>query len=181
MGFKGRAKCIPKDRDAIFLPFQSAWIRDASQHSGKSFAVVMIDVDHFKQFNDTFGHETGDMVLQELGHFLQKSVRSSDVVCRYGGEELTLILSEVSLEETQKIAEKIRLGVKQLNLKYHHQSVGGITISLGIAIFPQDGWTSERLLASADQALYRAKREGRDRVVAASELEKSSPLLKVLS
>lgn len=151
------------------------------QHSGKSFAVVMIDVDHFKQFNDTFGHETGDMVLQELGHFLQKSVRSSDVVCRYGGEELTLILSEVSLEETQKIAEKIRLGVKQLNLKYHHQSVGGITISLGIAIFPQDGWTSERLLASADQALYRAKREGRDRVVAASELEKSSPLLKVLS
>lgn len=151
------------------------------QRSGKSFAVVMIDVDHFKQFNDTFGHETGDMVLQELGHFLQKSVRSSDVVCRYGGEELTLILSEVSLEDTQKIAEKIRLGVKQLNLKYHHQSVGGITISLGIAIFPQDGWTSERLLASADQALYRAKREGRDRVVAASELEKSSPLLKVLS
>ncbi len=157
--------------------------------SGKSFAVVMIDVDHFKNFNDKFGHETGDMVLQELGKFLQDNVRSSDVVCRYGGEELTLILSEVSLEETQKIAEKIRLGVKQLNLKSHHQSVGSITISLGVAIFPQDGCTSDRLLEAADQALYRAKREGRDRVsvaeqsrvVTASEPEKSPPLLKVLS
>ncbi len=159
------------------------------QRSEKSFAVVMIDVDHFKNFNDTFGHETGDMVLQELGKFLQNNVRSSDVVCRYGGEELTLILSEVSLEETQKIAEKIRLGVKQLNLKSHHQSVGAITISLGVAIFPQDGWTSARLLEAADQALYRAKREGRDRVsvaeqsrvVTAPEPEKSPPLLKVLS
>ncbi len=159
------------------------------KRSGKSLAVVMIDIDHFKKFNDTFGHKTGDMVLQELGKFLQNNVRSSDVVCRYGGEELTLILSEVSLEETQKIAEKIRLGVKQLNLKSHHQSVGSITISLGVAIFPQDGWTSARLLEAADQALYRAKREGRDRVsvaeqsrvVTASEPEKSPPLLKVLS
>ncbi len=159
------------------------------KRSGKSLAVVMIDIDHFKKFNDTFGHKTGDMVLQELGKFLQNNVRSSDVVCRYGGEELTLILSEVSLEETQKIAEKIRLGVKQLNLKSHHQSVGSITISLGVAIFPQDGWTSARLLEAADQALYRAKKEGRDRVsvaeqsrvVTASEPEKSPPLLKVLS
>jgi diguanylate cyclase (GGDEF)-like protein len=159
------------------------------QRSGKSFGVVMIDVDHFKNFNDTFGHETGDMVLQELAKFLQNNVRSSDVVCRYGGEELTLILSEVSLEDTEKIAEKIRLGVKQLSLKSHHQSVGAITISLGVAIFPQDGWTCDRLLESADQALYRAKREGRDRVsvaeqsrvVTASEPEKSPPLLKVLS
>jgi len=151
------------------------------QRSGKSFGLVMIDVDHFKNFNDTFGHETGDMVLQELAKFLQNNVRTSDVVCRYGGEELTLILSEVSLEETEKIAEKIRLGVKQLNLKSHHQSVGSITISLGVAIFPQDGWTSDRLLDAADQALYRAKKEGRDRVVTASEPEKSPPLLKVLS
>ncbi len=151
------------------------------QRSGKSFGVVMIDVDHFKHFNDTFGHETGDMVLQELAKFLQNNVRTSDVVCRYGGEELTLILSEVSLEDTQKIAEKIRLGVKQLSLKSHHQSVGSITISLGVAIFPQDGWTSDRLLEAADQALYRAKKEGRDRVVIASEPEKSSPMLKVLS
>lgn len=151
------------------------------QRSGKSFGLVMIDVDHFKNFNDTFGHETGDMVLQELAKFLQNNVRTSDVVCRYGGEELTLILSEVSLEDTQKIAEKIRLGVKQLNLKSHHQSVGAITISLGVAIFPQDGWTSDRLLEAADQALYRAKKEGRDRVVTASEPEKSPPLLKVLS
>ena len=139
------------------------------QRSGKSFGVVMIDVDHFKNFNDTFGHETGDLVLQELGKFLQNSVRSSDVVCRYGGEELTLILSEVSLEDTQKIAEKIRLGVKQLNLKSHHQSVGSITISLGVAIFPQDGWTSDQLLEAADQALYRAKKEGRDRVSVAEQ------------
>lgn len=151
------------------------------QRSEKSFGLVMIDVDHFKNFNDTFGHETGDMVLQELAKFLQNNVRTSDVVCRYGGEELTLILSEVSLEDTQKIAEKIRLGVKQLNLKSHHQSVGAITISLGVAIFPQDGWTSDRLLDAADQALYRAKKEGRDRVVTASEPEKSPPLLKVLS
>jgi diguanylate cyclase (GGDEF)-like protein len=154
-----------------------------SQRSGKPFAVVMIDVDHFKRFNDTFGHEAGDMVLQELGKFLRHNVRGSDVACRYGGEELTLILPESSLENSETFAEKIREGVKHLNVKSRHQSLDGITISIGVAVFPQDGLTYEQLLESADGALYRAKKAGRDRVILASDTVSPSPppLLKALS
>ncbi len=152
-----------------------------SHRSGKPFAVVMIDVDHFKQFNDTFGHEAGDMVLQELGKFLRENVRGSDVACRYGGEELTLILPEACLEDSAKIAENIRQGVGQLYVQSRHQSLGAITISLGVAVFPQDGLTGDHLISSADRALYRAKKQGRDRVVLASEPMTKLPLLKVLS
>lgn len=129
--------------------------------------IVMIDVDHFKRFNDTWGHEAGDLVLRELSRFLQGSIRASDIACRYGGEELTLIFPEMTLEETCQRAEEIRQGVKQFDLKYHESSLGAITISLGVACFPLHGKTSDSLIQMADAALYRAKYEGRDRVVAA--------------
>jgi diguanylate cyclase (GGDEF)-like protein/PAS domain S-box-containing protein len=133
----------------------------------KALGIVMIDVDHFKRFNDTWGHEAGDLVLRELSQFLQKSIRGSDIACRYGGEELTLIFPEMSLEETYKRAEELRKGVKEFNLKYHESSLGAITISLGVASFPQHGKTSNALIQLADAALYRAKYEGRDRVITA--------------
>jgi diguanylate cyclase (GGDEF)-like protein/PAS domain S-box-containing protein len=129
--------------------------------------VVMIDVDHFKRFNDTWGHEAGDLVLRELSRFLQKSIRVSDIACRYGGEELTLIFPEMSLDETYKRAEELRQGIREFKLKYHDSSLGTITISLGVASFPQHGKTSDALIQLADAALYRAKAEGRDRVIAA--------------
>jgi diguanylate cyclase (GGDEF)-like protein/PAS domain S-box-containing protein len=133
----------------------------------QALGLIMIDVDHFKRFNDTWGHEAGDLVLRELSQFLQKSIRVSDIACRYGGEELTLIFPEMSLEETYKRAEELRQGIKEFDLKYHESSLGAITISLGVASFPQHGKTSDSLIQLADAALYRAKAEGRDRVVAA--------------
>ncbi len=126
--------------------------------------IIMLDVDHFKRFNDTFGHEAGDSVLKELGEFLQKYVRGSDIACRYGGEEFTLILPEGSLEVTSKRAEQLREGIKHLHLKYRHEPIGQITLSLGVASFPEHGMTGQAVIREADAALYRAKREGRDAV-----------------
>ncbi|MBE9039466.1 PAS domain S-box protein [Oscillatoriales cyanobacterium LEGE 11467] len=130
-----------------------------------TLGIVMVDVDHFKKYNDTWGHEAGDIVLRELAHFLQNSIRASDIACRYGGEELTLIFPGMNLEETRKRAEQICQDVRQLNLHYHNQPLGTITISLGIACFPEHGQIGETLIQRADAALYRAKSEGRDRVV----------------
>lgn len=129
----------------------------------------MLDVDHFKLFNDTFGHLAGDAVLRELGQFLRSQVRKSDIACRYGGEELTLILPEASLEIVLKRAQAIREGVKHLQVQHRRQLLGTITLSLGVAMFPEHGLTAEAVVQAADAALYRAKQSGRDRVVCASD------------
>lgn len=135
--------------------------------AAKPLGIIMLDVDHFKRFNDTFGHDAGDAVLRELGMFLQSHIRSSDIACRYGGEELMLILPETSLDIIQNRAEQIRQGVKHLQVQ-HHQQLGAITLSLGVACFPEHGSTGEAVIRSADAALYRAKKEGRDAVKVAS-------------
>lgn len=127
-------------------------------------SVVMIDLDHFKTFNDTFGHKAGDTVLKEFGHLLQKHVRGSDIACRFGGEEFTLILPESTKEGALVMCNEIREDIKKLQITSGAESLGTVTISAGIAMFPEDGETSERLLAAADSALYRAKEMGRDRV-----------------
>lgn len=134
----------------------------------QSVGVIMIDIDHFKQFNDTFGHDAGDKVLRELANFLQINIRNSDIACRYGGEELLLILPDASLADTQHRAEQLRQGVKQLQVEYHHQLLNRITISLGVACFPEEGLTGEAIIQAADIALYHAKKLGRDRVAVAS-------------
>ena len=122
------------------------------------FGIIMMDVDHFKRVNDTLGHAAGDVVLRELGQFLARQVRQSDVACRYAGDEFLLILPETSRETTRERAEQLRKGVKELALPI------AITISIGVAVFPEDGMTSETILKSADNALYQAKHEGRDHV-----------------
>jgi diguanylate cyclase (GGDEF)-like protein len=127
-------------------------------------SVVMIDIDHFKTFNDTFGHQAGDTVLKELGQLFQKHVREGDFACRLGGEEFTLILPELTKEAAFRRADKIRLEIKKLQLVSGAQSLGIITISAGVAAFPADGETSELLMAAADSALYSAKKMGRNRV-----------------
>lgn len=131
----------------------------------KSLGVIMLDVDHFKAFNDTFGHSAGDAVLSELGQFLQTHIRKSDIACRYGGEELTLILPEASVEIVLERAQAICEGVKDLQVHHRRQLLGTISLSLGVAMFPEHGITVEALLRAADAALYHAKREGRDRVI----------------
>ncbi len=134
----------------------------------KSLGIIMLDVDHFKQFNDTFGHDAGDVVLQSIGRFLQDNVRQSDIACRFGGEEFTIILPHASLENALERAEQLRLGVKNLHIQYGNQPLGLITVSLGVAAFPHHGENPKDLLQNADSALYKAKEQGRDRVISAN-------------
>lgn len=133
-----------------------------------TIATLMIDVDHFKRINDSFGHEAGDLVLVALGALFKRSVRGSDVACRYGGEEFALVLSEISIENVQRKAEALRQAVKNLALDYRGVPLGPVTVSLGIAVFPIHAADAESLFRRADEALYEAKNTGRDRVVVAS-------------
>lgn len=131
----------------------------------QKLGVMMIDIDHFKKFNDTFGHYAGDLVLQSVGNFLQENLRQSDIACRYGGEEFAIIMPNVSLENIQERAEQFRQKVKELKLNYNNQPLESITFSLGIALFPDHAETSEQLFRVADEALYQAKKKGRDCVI----------------
>lgn len=138
-----------------------------SQRNRSTLAVIMIDIDHFKQFNDRFGHEAGDTVLAEIGSLLLKRARASDIVCRYGGEELFLILPDCALAAAQEHAQQLLHHVRALEIKQNGRDLGRITVSQGIALYPLHADNAERLLRAADTALYRAKQEGRDRVVVA--------------
>lgn len=136
-----------------------------AERSQLPLGVVMLDLDHFKGFNDTYGHDAGDLLLREVGAFLNARLRASDIACRYGGEEFTLIVPEMPLNIGHPRLEALRLGIKQLNVRHHGESLGPITVSMGVSMFPEHGATGEALLRAADVALYRAKTEGRDRVV----------------
>ena len=130
--------------------------------------VIMLDLDHFKRFNDTYGHEAGDILLRKLGSFLKQHLRGGDITCRYGGEEFALVLPEVSLENVRLRAEELREGIKHLNVEYNDKVLATLSMSLGIAMFPEHGATSQSVLNAADGALYEAKRKSRDRIVVAS-------------
>ncbi len=130
-------------------------------------AVIMADIDHFKLINDNFDHDAGDAMLREMGALFQRNLRREDIACRYGGEEFVLVLHDASLEDAAKRAEDLRDGVKQMRVSDRGRIVGPVTLSLGVATFPEHGITGEGLLHAADAALYRAKREGRDRVTTA--------------
>lgn len=130
----------------------------------RSLAVVMTDIDGFKSINDTFGHVPGDLILERVSKFLMKSVRASDVVCRYGGDEFVLILPECSLEEAIRRANAMRLEAEKVTLGEGTTVTGLITMSFGVAALPENGTTREELLQAADQALYASKRAGRNRV-----------------
>ncbi|WP_210407394.1 GGDEF domain-containing protein, partial [Hydrocoleum sp. CS-953] len=128
-------------------------------------SVIMVDVDHFKRFNDTYGHDVGDIVLRELGRFLQQKVRGYDIACRYGGEEMTLILINTPVSVAKERAESICSGVRELSLKNQDKILPSVTVSLGVACFPLDGTTGEEIVQRADRALYQAKEAGRNQVV----------------
>lgn len=132
--------------------------------SGESFALLMFDLDHFKAFNDNFGHEAGDRVLQELATLLHSMTRSGDVACRYGGEEFVLIMHRSTLDSARRRAEDIRAAVSELALLHRGRSLGRLTVSIGLAAFPGSGNDAEALLRAADTALYAAKHAGRNRV-----------------
>jgi diguanylate cyclase (GGDEF)-like protein/PAS domain S-box-containing protein len=129
--------------------------------------ILMLDLDHFKKFNDTYGHDAGDTVLREAASFLTKSIRIEDIVCRFGGEEFVIILPTADLNASHARAERIRSKLRELTVLHQGQSLGMITVSVGVAALPEHGTSPKELLDVADAALYRAKREGRDRVVVA--------------
>jgi len=131
----------------------------------QSLGVLMLDLDHFKKFNDTYGHDAGDTILREAASFLTRSIRVEDIVCRYGGEEFVVILPTADLNASHGRAERIRSKMRELTVLHQGQSLGMVTVSVGVAALPQHGTSPKALIEAADAALYRAKREGRDRVV----------------
>ncbi|WP_130471003.1 diguanylate cyclase [Candidatus Magnetaquicoccus inordinatus] len=130
-------------------------------------AVAMVDVDHFKRFNDTFGHDAGDAVLREVAALLRQRMRKSDIACRYGGEEMTVVLPGLEMNAARERMEKIRQEIKALQVVHAGVALGTITVSVGIAEHPRHGTQMEEILRRADAALYTAKQSGRDRVVLA--------------
>jgi diguanylate cyclase len=130
-----------------------------------SLGVMMVDVDYCKRFNDAFGHDAGDALLAELAKVFKDLFRGEDIVCRYGGEEFTIILPNASLKHTHERAEHLREAAKNAIAQYRGQALDHVTLSIGVSAFPEKGVTVEALLRSADAALYRTKEEGRDRVV----------------
>ncbi|RUX45387.1 diguanylate cyclase, partial [Mesorhizobium sp. M4A.F.Ca.ET.050.02.1.1] len=137
------------------------------ERSSQPLAIIMLDVDHFKQFNDTFGHEAGDLVLKQVAATLIEHARDSDVVSRYGGEEFALVMPGASLEEGAQRAEALRQAIKQLHLAHRGRTLGTVTASFGVAAYPEHGAGWAELTNAADHAQYDAKAEGRDRVVVA--------------
>jgi diguanylate cyclase (GGDEF)-like protein len=141
------------------------------RRQGGPLGVIMLDVDHFKKFNDTFGHEAGDILLKTLGQFIKSHVRQEDSPCRFGGEEFVLVLPATSQETLGQRAEELRRGVAELQAAFQGRPLGTVTVSLGLAEYPVHGATGEDLLRAADAALYEAKERGRNCLVRASELK----------
>ncbi len=137
--------------------------------NGRTVGVIMLDLDNFKRFNDTHGHEAGDTLLRALGDFLVTHVRAEDIACRYGGEEFLVILPEASLEMSRSRAEELWKGVQGLSINLHGELLRGVTASVGVAAFPAHGTTMADVLRAADAALFAAKRQGRDRVETAEQ------------
>lgn len=135
-----------------------------AQRNNTPFSIIMTDIDHFKAFNDSHGHQAGDSVLQLFGQELNSRVRGEDIACRYGGEEFTLILPGADLEKAGKRAEEIRIAVSQLRINVRGQSLPPITASFGVASFPLHGDDWQTVMQVADGELYQAKQAGRNNV-----------------
>ena len=137
-----------------------------TQRFGKPFSIIMFDIDHFKNYNDINGHPKGDALLKKMALLIEKHTRKTDTVARYGGEEFFIIMPGLEKKEAVSIAQKIQQLVE--NSRFYNQKkqpTGSLTISLGVATFPQDADNLKNLVENVDQALYKAKRGGRNRVV----------------
>ncbi|MBW4485345.1 MAG: GGDEF domain-containing protein [Tildeniella torsiva UHER 1998/13D] len=139
-------------------------------NSQQNISIILIDIDHFKAVNDTYGHQAGDAVLKNIGMLLRGHVRSQDIVCRYGGEEFCMVLLDTPPEVALKRAEKIRRAVKYVTNTFNGQMLPPLTISLGVASFPNHGQTPHTLVTLADKALYWAKNHGRDRAISVEHM-----------
>ena len=129
-----------------------------------NFSLIIIDIDFFKKFNDTYGHQSGDAVLRQVAQILKRNVRATDIVCRYGGEEMSIILPNTGKDEAQMTAEKICKIVSEKQFKLNNDKETHVTISLGVSTYPFDGETPTNLIDAADKRLYNAKNNGRNQV-----------------
>jgi len=137
-----------------------------SKRHSHQFSLIFLDVDHFKKFNDSYGHLNGDKVLTVIAQILLETVRVSDIVARYGGEEFVLILPETDPEGAGKVAEKLRASVEKHPIELgKEETLGKVTVSLGVSTFPDNGQDGTILIEHADRALYKAKESGRNCVV----------------
>ena len=146
--------------------FQEQMIQniETAKRYNKHFSLIMIDIDFFKKFNDTYGHQSGDAVLRQVAQILKKNVRSSDIVCRYGGEEMSIILTNTNNTDANITAEKICKAVSANPLKLVNGKDVNVTISLGVSTYPENGLTSQEMIKYADDCLYIAKENGRNQV-----------------
>ncbi|WP_426803091.1 diguanylate cyclase [Xanthomonas campestris] len=158
-------------RDALTGLYNRRYLEEALSHElarcarrDLPLSVLMLDVDHFKQFNDGQGHAGGDLLLAAVGELLLTRLRAEDVACRYGGEEFTVILPETDGEEAMRVAEQIRDHIAALAVSDGQRALPRVTASIGVASFPADGELGSALIQKADAALYVAKRQGRNRV-----------------
>lgn len=148
--------------EALAIEQQQALRRDAC------IGIMMLDVDHFKRYNDNYGHAAGDTLLRGIGKLIQQTVREGDMPCRYGGEEFVVILPGADLASTRQRAEVLRLAIEHWHPDSAHKALGEVTVSIGVAAFPDHGLTWQAVVQYADKALYAAKHAGRNRVVAAT-------------
>lgn len=152
--------------------------RELSRAARENYSVclIMMDIDHFKRVNDTYGHEAGDLVLKAISEVLSEYSRRGDFACRYGGEEFVVVMPNISLETAYERAEDLRQSLTQLCVPYEYYSLS-VTISMGIACYPENGQTRQMILRAADQAMYGAKEAGRDHILSYNELQLSERVL----
>lgn len=162
--------------------YMQTMLASLCQNGNPDFPVslIMIDVDHFKRVNDTYGHPAGDAVLKDVSILLKGHVRAKDIVCRYGGEEFCMILLDTPVKIALKRAEKIRRAVKYLNVYFDGKLLRPLTVSIGVAQFPIHGETPDQLIEKADKALYWAKDHGRDQSVSFEQLPEAKEVLSVI-
>jgi diguanylate cyclase (GGDEF)-like protein len=135
-----------------------------AQRNDLSLSLLIVDIDHFKRFNDTHGHEAGDHALKIVAGILQKQFRESDIVCRYGGEEFVVVMPGATSEAARDKANQLCEAVRKVPIIHREQDLGALTVSVGVASWPDDAEKPLQILTLADKALYRAKEAGRNRV-----------------
>ena len=138
----------------------------SSRRYNRPLGLILIDIDHFKQFNDTWGHQVGDLVLREVAQLIRSNCRDSDVVARYGGEEMVIIMPSTNMPYAEEVAERTRANIEQHRIVHDGHELT-VTISLGLAMLEPDVADKDELIRRADDALYRSKENGRNQVTVA--------------
>lgn len=138
---------------------------EISKRYEQPFSLIIVDIDHFKNFNDTYGHQAGDAVLKQVADILRKNSRTTDYVCRYGGEEMSIILPNTNADEALFNAKRINKAVAETEFKLNNTTTANVTISVGVSTYPVNAETAEEMIKYADECLYKAKNNGRNQVV----------------